>query len=168
MLRISASSRKETAGNLQRSVPERDGPVRGVGGFSHLCRRYLCGLLSSPLAAYGHDRLQYPVREIAAVSIVFGLFVVLLLQRDGAYRGGGSLLQIRETERAIRIPAQVAAPLTSIQLPFESELFLRAISYCAHPDSALADPPEADVFVDHPDTARQRVRHRPGSCLWGG
>jgi exopolysaccharide biosynthesis polyprenyl glycosylphosphotransferase len=51
-------------------------------------------------------QLRYPVREVAAVSIVFGLFVVLLMQRDGAYRGGGSLLQIRETERAIRIPAQ--------------------------------------------------------------
>src|SRR6185437_4001202 len=51
-------------------------------------------------------QIQYPAREAAAVSIVFGLFVVLLLQRDGAYRGSGSLLQIRETERAIRIPAQ--------------------------------------------------------------
>lgn len=49
---------------------------------------------------------QYPVRGIAAVSIAVGLFVVLLLERDGAYRGGGSLLQIRETERAIRISAQ--------------------------------------------------------------
>jgi exopolysaccharide biosynthesis polyprenyl glycosylphosphotransferase len=51
-------------------------------------------------------QIHYPMRQIAAVSMVFGLFVVLLLQRDGAYRGGGSLLQIRETERAIRVPAQ--------------------------------------------------------------
>jgi exopolysaccharide biosynthesis polyprenyl glycosylphosphotransferase len=51
-------------------------------------------------------QILYPVRERAAISIVFGFFVVLLLQRDGAYRGDGSLLQIRETERAIRIPAQ--------------------------------------------------------------
>ena len=59
-------------------------------------------------------RIQYSLRELAAVSIVFGLFVVLLLQRDGAYRGGGSLLQIRETERTIRIPAQALLLL----LPF--------------------------------------------------
>jgi exopolysaccharide biosynthesis polyprenyl glycosylphosphotransferase len=41
-----------------------------------------------------------------SVSILAGLMIVLLLQRDGAYRGGGSLLQIRMTERALRIPAQ--------------------------------------------------------------
>ena len=49
---------------------------------------------------------QYPMREITAISAVFGLFVVLLLHRDGAYRGGSGLLRIRETERAIRCPAQ--------------------------------------------------------------
>ena len=71
-------------------------------------------------------QIQYPAREVAAVSIVFGLFVVLLLQRDGAYLGGGSLLQIRETERAIRIPAQSLLLL----LPFSFLLnlnFSRAI-----------------------------------------
>ncbi len=41
-----------------------------------------------------------------SVSIVAGLMIVLLLERDGAYRGGGSLLQIRITERALRIPTQ--------------------------------------------------------------
>ncbi len=51
-------------------------------------------------------QIQNPMRELAAVSMMYGLFVVLLLQRDGAYREGGSLLQIRETERAMRVPAQ--------------------------------------------------------------
>jgi lipopolysaccharide/colanic/teichoic acid biosynthesis glycosyltransferase len=41
-----------------------------------------------------------------SISIVAGLVMVLLFYRDGAYRGGGSLLQIRATERALRIPAQ--------------------------------------------------------------
>ncbi len=41
-----------------------------------------------------------------SVSIVAGLMIVLLLERDGAYRGGGSLLQIRMTERALRIPTE--------------------------------------------------------------
>ena len=41
-----------------------------------------------------------------SVSIVAGLMIVLLLERDGAYRGGSSLFQIRTTERALRIPAQ--------------------------------------------------------------
>jgi exopolysaccharide biosynthesis polyprenyl glycosylphosphotransferase len=42
-----------------------------------------------------------------SVSFIAGVMIVLLLERDGAYRGGGSLLQIRMTERALRIPAQV-------------------------------------------------------------
>jgi exopolysaccharide biosynthesis polyprenyl glycosylphosphotransferase len=66
-------------------------------------------------------QIQNPVREVAAVCIAFGFFVVLLLQRDGAYRGGGSLLQIRETERAIRIPAQSLLLL----LPFSFLLNLK-------------------------------------------
>lgn len=51
-------------------------------------------------------QIRYPVREITAVSIIFGLFVVLLLQRDGAYRGSGGPLQIQETERLVRSPVQ--------------------------------------------------------------
>ena len=41
-----------------------------------------------------------------SISIVAGLVMVLLLHRDGAYRGGRGLLQIRATEQALRIPAQ--------------------------------------------------------------
>ncbi|MEO7115972.1 MAG: exopolysaccharide biosynthesis polyprenyl glycosylphosphotransferase [Caldimonas sp.] len=77
-------------------------------------------------------QIQYPVREITAVSIVFGLFVLLLLQRDGAYRGGGSLLQIRETERAIRIPAQSLLLLLPfsflLNLTFSLATFLIALA----------------------------------------
>jgi lipopolysaccharide/colanic/teichoic acid biosynthesis glycosyltransferase len=55
--------------------------------------------------------LLYPSLHIAretqySAGIVAGLLTVLLLERDGTYRGGGSLLQIRATEHALRIPAQ--------------------------------------------------------------
>jgi exopolysaccharide biosynthesis polyprenyl glycosylphosphotransferase len=49
---------------------------------------------------------QYPMRAMTAASVVFGLSAVLFLRWNGAYRGGGSLLQIRETERALRAPVQ--------------------------------------------------------------
>lgn len=52
--------------------------------------------------------VQITPRLIAAVGGMFGFFVVFLQYRDAAYRGGGGLLQIRETERAIRVPAQAA------------------------------------------------------------
>ncbi|HEX4067089.1 MAG TPA: sugar transferase [Acidobacteriaceae bacterium] len=64
--------------------------------------------------------LDHGVRNICAVSIAIGMFVVLLLERDRVYGGGGSLLQIRETERAIRISAQ----LLLILLPFSYMLKL--------------------------------------------
>jgi lipopolysaccharide/colanic/teichoic acid biosynthesis glycosyltransferase len=41
-----------------------------------------------------------------SISIVAGLVMVLLLHRDGAYRGGRGLHKIRATEHALRIPAQ--------------------------------------------------------------
>jgi exopolysaccharide biosynthesis polyprenyl glycosylphosphotransferase len=47
----------------------------------------------------------YPLREAVAASSLIGLCSVLFLQWNGAYRGGGSLLHIHETERALRIPA---------------------------------------------------------------
>lgn len=80
------------------------------------------------LAAYFLDpslyigrNIQYPLREAAAVGLGVSLFAVILLQRDGAYRGSGGLLQIRETERAIRIPIQSML----IMLPFSLLLRLK-------------------------------------------
>ena len=80
------------------------------------------------LAAYFLDsslhvgrQIAFPLREAAAVSLSVSLFVVLLLHRSGAYRGSGGLLQIRETERAIRIPVQSVL----VMLPFSLLLNLR-------------------------------------------
>jgi exopolysaccharide biosynthesis polyprenyl glycosylphosphotransferase len=69
---------------------------------------------------------QYPLRQAVAASIAVGLSSVLFLQWNGAYRGGGSLLQIHETERAIRVPALSVLLL----LAFSLLLHLR-ISYTA-------------------------------------
>lgn len=66
-------------------------------------------------------QISYPMREAAAVSLSVSLFAVLLLHRDGAYRGSGGLLQIRETERAIRVPVQSVL----IMLPFSLLLNLK-------------------------------------------
>lgn len=51
-------------------------------------------------------RTQLQLHGQAIFSIAAAFFIVLLLERDGAYRGGGSLLQIRETERVLRISFQ--------------------------------------------------------------
>jgi exopolysaccharide biosynthesis polyprenyl glycosylphosphotransferase len=52
------------------------------------------------------SQVQFPMRQALAASVLVALCAVLFLQWNGAYRGGGSLLQIRETERAIRVPVQ--------------------------------------------------------------
>jgi exopolysaccharide biosynthesis polyprenyl glycosylphosphotransferase len=59
-------------------------------------------------------QIDYPLREATAVALGVSVFAVLLLHRNGAYRGSGGLLQIRETERAIRIPVQSLL----VMLPF--------------------------------------------------
>lgn len=49
---------------------------------------------------------QHSIRQIAGLSSAFGFTSVFLLYRDGSYRGSSGLLQIRETERVLRIAAQ--------------------------------------------------------------
>jgi len=46
-------------------------------------------------------------RDTVSLSTLAAVLVVLILNRDHAYGSGASLLQIRETERAIRLSAQV-------------------------------------------------------------
>jgi exopolysaccharide biosynthesis polyprenyl glycosylphosphotransferase len=46
--------------------------------------------------------IQGPGRAAMALTLLAGLLVVLLLRNDRSYIEGGSLLQIRETERALR------------------------------------------------------------------
>jgi len=89
---------------------------------------------------------QYPMRTMTAASVVIGLLAVLFLRWNGGYRGGGSLLQIRETERALRAPVQavlvfavlsllldlsipktavlIALPLISVLLVLQKAIFL--------------------------------------------
>ena len=78
------------------------------------------------IAAYSLDlarthgpHIHYSEQEVAAASIAIGLLTVLFLERNGAYRGGGSLLQIRETERALRIPVQSLLVLLPFILLFD-------------------------------------------------
>jgi exopolysaccharide biosynthesis polyprenyl glycosylphosphotransferase len=78
------------------------------------CAVGMVAAYSLDLARTVDGQTHYPMREVAAASIAIGVLAVMLLERSGAYRGGGSLLQIRETERALRIPVQSVLVL----LPF--------------------------------------------------
>lgn len=59
--------------------------------------------------------LYYPPKDLALLAIIVGLLVVFLFERDSAYRSGTSLMRIRETERALKIPSTalvLVLPLT--------------------------------------------------------
>jgi exopolysaccharide biosynthesis polyprenyl glycosylphosphotransferase len=77
----------------------------GLLAACSLCASLPIGATSSPSA-----------HEAVAVGIVFGLLVIVLMHRDGGYHGGSGLLRIRETERAIRIPAQSLLLLFAISV----------------------------------------------------
>jgi exopolysaccharide biosynthesis polyprenyl glycosylphosphotransferase len=70
----------------------------------------LCSFV--PFLASAHP----PPQRMNTMCAIFGFFVVFLQIRDGAYRADGGLLQIRETERAIRTPAQGAFLLWMVSL----------------------------------------------------
>ena len=72
--------------------------LTSVGG---VCAAYM---VASTI--HGHGRMQLPAGEMTAVAFIVSTLIVVLMEIDGAYRGGSSLLRIRETERTVRIPWQ--------------------------------------------------------------
>ena len=58
--------------------------------------------------------VQVPIQKVVEISLVHGLFAMLLLQRDGTYGRANSLLRIRETERAARTSIQSLLPLSAV------------------------------------------------------
>jgi exopolysaccharide biosynthesis polyprenyl glycosylphosphotransferase len=50
--------------------------------------------------------LHYPYHTVVPAALAFSVFFVLMMDRDGAYRRGNSLLRIKETERALRVSIQ--------------------------------------------------------------
>ena len=100
-----APSRTESRASSTHAFQRISAGIEMVADFLTFAMGIFAAYLVGPALHTGRI-IQYPVREAAAVSFAVSFFAVLLLQRDGAYRGSSGLLQIRETERAIRIPVQ--------------------------------------------------------------
>jgi len=88
------------------------GTFRKIMTLAEILADFLVGIISicaAYLLYYWLDvgrHIQYPLKEVIVIGGTVSLLIVILMERDGAYNGGGSLLRIRETERAIRIPIQ--------------------------------------------------------------
>jgi exopolysaccharide biosynthesis polyprenyl glycosylphosphotransferase len=103
--------------------------------LAEICADFLVCAVGIFLLCLFSLRVETPipllVREIAAISVVVASLIALLLHKDGAYRGGGSLLRIRETDRAIRASVQsllLLLPLSMLaDLKFPPAMFLVAL-----------------------------------------
>lgn len=73
--------------------------------------------------------VRYPMINVTLFAATVGLLVVLLFERESAYRGSSSLLRIRETERSLRIPFLALLLLLPVSL-IVGELFSRAALLC--------------------------------------
>lgn len=88
------------------------------------CAAGIASVFALDAFLHGNALIHSPLRQLATLCIMGGSFAVLGMQRDGAYAGGGSLLQISETARALRISLQSVFLL----LPFCVLLSIPAVS----------------------------------------
>lgn len=74
--------------------------------------------------------IYYATHTIVLVGLAFGIVMVLLLDRAGAYSPGNSLLRVRETEQVLRVCVQ--ASLVALAVSFSSSfLFSRwLLAFC--------------------------------------
>lgn len=118
-LQTPAISRPESSGTSTRLFHPRLAAIEMVADFL-TC--YLGALAASFLDAWRYNGhfIHSAMREDLAVGLGISLLAVILLERDGAYRGSYGLLHIRTTERALRIPMQsilAALPFTLLLRP---------------------------------------------------
>jgi hypothetical protein len=101
----------------QRSQPHeqtggRSAIFRSVVSISQVIADFLsstCGVFIAYHIYYSLDigkHISYQSYQVLILAVVVGILTAVLFERDGAYRGTNSLLKVRETGRAIRIPGQ--------------------------------------------------------------
>ena len=77
-----------------------------------------------------HFAIEHMSWEQERIAVVVGVLLLLLLRADGAYRGGISLLKIRETERSLRASTQAWCLLIPLSLLF-SVVISKSVLICA-------------------------------------
>lgn len=86
--------------------------LRSVVSLSQVIADFLsstCGVFLAYHIYYSLDigkHISYQSYQVLILAVVVGILTAVLFERDGAYRGTNSLLKVRETGRAIRIPGQ--------------------------------------------------------------
>jgi len=68
--------------------------------------------------------VYYSPKTVLVLAFTFAIVMVLMLDRAGAYRGGNSLLRVRETEQVLRVSAETFLIVLAISV-FTPFLFSR-------------------------------------------
>lgn len=119
------------ARTLPVSVPRRLSSVLSVVERLLDWAAVVCGVLI-PVEIY---RLRHPLTAFSATAVVevaalFGLVVVLLLEKHGEYRPYLSLLAVRETERLLRVGAECLLVILPAILLVAPSLSVRLVIAC--------------------------------------
>lgn len=111
-----------------------DGLLRGALQICEITVDFLTCAAGMALAFWIHHSLRLdaglpPVytRQNEVVCLTVAFLGVLFLYKDGAYRDSGSLLQIRETERALRAAIQSVLALFPFALLLETQFVISVL-----------------------------------------
>jgi exopolysaccharide biosynthesis polyprenyl glycosylphosphotransferase len=144
----------------------------GASSLREIVADFLTGFVGMAMAIWldyvlpDNSQAPFSMHEFAAVCIGVPIIAVLLLHSDGAYRTGGSLLHIRETERTIRAAVQSVA----VMLPFAFLLRMRLLTGALF--IALAVIPimlaaQKHAFATCARRLRQRGRSNDRAAVYG-
>ncbi|MDR3504879.1 MAG: exopolysaccharide biosynthesis polyprenyl glycosylphosphotransferase [Acidocella sp.] len=100
-------------------------------------------------------RVNYPLTTVAWISGAVALLYVILLDRDGAYRPGNSLLRIKETERSLRVSMQTFLLILPVTF-FGNYLFSRGVFLVALLGVPLLQAIEKQLVFKAVGTLRSR------------
>ncbi len=112
--------------------------------------------------------VHYPMREVTVIASVVGMLIVLLLERDGAYRGGRTPACsgfVRPNE-PLGVPWQAPAWASSAHyILSRANLLAGCIDPRSHHCADFASYPKAPHFFYDSNPARKRLRCPTGGHL---
>ena len=115
----------------------------------------VCGGYAVFYALKLDGRLDYNLSTFLYIPCAVGLLYVILLDRDGAYRPGNSLLRIKETERSLRVSAQAFLLILPVTF-FSDHLFSRWVFFIAILCAPLLQVIEKQLLFVAVDALRAR------------
>src|ERR1700723_4579888 len=97
--------------------------LEAFGDFVSVIAAVMCSYAAYYFLGWGRQ-IPYPRSAVFGISATFAVVIVLMLDREGAYSRGTSLLRVRETEHVLRVSVQALGFILGVSF-FTSFLFSR-------------------------------------------